>query len=212
MRLDKWLKVSRLIKRRTVANEACDNGRITVGGRTVKASYEVKVGDVLELKFGEKAIRVEVLSTADIVGKADSDGDGTPDNDATEEVLKTLTVQNMSETGQPTAFSLRSNYIYSIGKYNPDQGIDQPISLLGEAIYLEVLPFEKVPATEHEFGEARVHALFDHSDNPIHNCMNEEFNIRILPPLTTIRENVQSITLTIVHDNTYAVDDNGKEV
>ena len=148
----------------------------------------------------------------DIVGKADSDADGTPDDDAQEEVLKTLTVQNMSEKGQPTAFSLRSNYIYSIGKYNPDQDIDQPISLLGEAIYLEVLPFEKVPATEHEFGEARVHALFDHSDNPIHNCMNEEFNIRILPPLTTIRENVQSITLTIVHDNTYAVDDNGKEV
>lgn len=148
----------------------------------------------------------------DIVGKADSNGNGTPDDDATEEVLKTLTVQNMSEEGQPTAFSLRSNYIYSIGKYNPDQDIDQPISLLGEAIYLEVLPFEKVPATEHEFGEARVHALFDHSDNPIHNCMNEEFNIRILPPLTTIRENVQSITLTIVHDNTYAVDDNGKEV
>ena len=48
MRLDKWLKVSRLIKRRTVANEACDNGRITVGGRVVKASYEVKVGDILE--------------------------------------------------------------------------------------------------------------------------------------------------------------------
>ena len=72
MRLDKWLQVSRRIERRTVANEACDNGRITVGGRTVKASYEVKVGDVLELKFGEKAIRVEVLSTADIVGKADA--------------------------------------------------------------------------------------------------------------------------------------------
>ena len=78
----------------------------------------------------------------DIVGKADSDADGTPDDDAQEEVLKTLTVQNMSEKGQPTAFSLRSNYIYSIGKYNPDQDIDQPISLLGEAIYLEVLPFE----------------------------------------------------------------------
>ena len=72
MRLDKWLKVSRLIKRRTVANEACDNGRITVGGRVVKASYEVKVGDILEMKFGEKAIRVEVLSTADSVGKADA--------------------------------------------------------------------------------------------------------------------------------------------
>ncbi len=69
MRLDKWLKVSRIIKRRTVANEACDNGRISVGGRPVKASYDVKVGDVLEMKFGEKLIRVEVLSTADIVGK-----------------------------------------------------------------------------------------------------------------------------------------------
>ena len=72
MRLDKWLKVSRLIKRRTVANEACDNGRVTANGRPVKASYDVKVGDLLELKFGEKAIRVEVVSIADIVGKADA--------------------------------------------------------------------------------------------------------------------------------------------
>ncbi len=72
VRLDKWLKVSRIMKRRTVANEACDNGRVTANGRPVKASYDVKVGDVLELKFGEKLIRVEVLSTADIVGKADA--------------------------------------------------------------------------------------------------------------------------------------------
>ena len=72
MRLDKYLKVSRLIKRRTVANEACDNGRVTANGRPVKASYAVKEGDVLELKFGEKAIRVEVISVADIVGKADA--------------------------------------------------------------------------------------------------------------------------------------------
>ena len=72
MRLDKWLKVSRIMKRRTVANEACDNGRVSANGRPVKASYDVKVGDVLELKFGEKLIRVEVLSTADIVGKADA--------------------------------------------------------------------------------------------------------------------------------------------
>ena len=70
MRLDKWLKVSRLIKRRTVANEACDAGRVSANGRLVKASYDVKAGDVLELKFGEKLIRVEVLSVADIVGKA----------------------------------------------------------------------------------------------------------------------------------------------
>ena len=64
MRLDKWLKVSRLIKRRTVANEACDAGRVTANGRVVKASYDVETGDVLELKFGEKLIRVEVLSKA----------------------------------------------------------------------------------------------------------------------------------------------------
>ena len=70
MRLDKWLKVSRLIKRRTVANEACDAGRVSANGRPVKASYDVEPGDVLELKFGEKLIRVEVLSVADIVGKA----------------------------------------------------------------------------------------------------------------------------------------------
>ena len=63
MRLDKWLKVSRLIKRRTVANEACDAGRVTANGRLVKASYDVKPGDVLELRFGEKAIRVDSTST-----------------------------------------------------------------------------------------------------------------------------------------------------
>ena len=71
MRLDKWLKVSRLIKRRTVANEACDNARVSANGRPVKASYDVKVGDVLELRFGERAVRVEVLTVADNVGKAD---------------------------------------------------------------------------------------------------------------------------------------------
>jgi len=72
MRLDKWLKVSRIIKRRTVANEACDSGRVTVDGRSVKASYDVKVGDVLELKFGEKIIRVEVLTVQENVGKAEA--------------------------------------------------------------------------------------------------------------------------------------------
>ena len=74
MRLDKWLKNSRLIKRRTVANEACDAGRVTVGGRPVKASYEVKPGDVLELKFGERVTKVKVLSVQEIVGKADAAG------------------------------------------------------------------------------------------------------------------------------------------
>ena len=72
MRLDKWLKGSRLIKRRTVANEACDNARVTANGRPVKASYDVKVGDVLELRFGERTVKVEVLVVADSVGKADA--------------------------------------------------------------------------------------------------------------------------------------------
>ena len=72
MRLDKYLKVSRLIKRRTVANEACDNARISVNGRPAKASYDVKPGDVLELKFGERTVKVEVLAVADSVGKADA--------------------------------------------------------------------------------------------------------------------------------------------
>ena len=72
MRLDKWLKVSRLIKRRTVANEACDNQRVTANGRPVKASYDVKAGDILELKFGERTLRVEVLVVAENVGKADA--------------------------------------------------------------------------------------------------------------------------------------------
>ena len=69
MRLDKWLKVSRLIKRRTVANEACDNQRVSVNGRPVRASDEVKTGDVLELRFGERVTRVEVLSVTEKVGK-----------------------------------------------------------------------------------------------------------------------------------------------
>jgi len=72
MRLDKYLKVSRLIKRRTVANEACDNKRVTVNGRVARASYDVKVGDVITIRFGQKALSVEVLSVADNVGKADA--------------------------------------------------------------------------------------------------------------------------------------------
>lgn len=72
MRLDKWLKVSRLIKRRTVANEACDNERVSVNGRPVRASYEVKPGDVVELRFGERVTRIEVLTVAENVGRNDA--------------------------------------------------------------------------------------------------------------------------------------------
>lgn len=72
MRLDKYLKVSRLIKRRTVANEACDGGRVTVGGRVVKASYDVKVGDIIEISLGEKSIRIQVLDVKEHVLKNDA--------------------------------------------------------------------------------------------------------------------------------------------
>ena len=72
MRLDKYLKVSRLIKRRTVANEACDNGRISVNGRVVKASYEVKAGDRIEIAMGARTVAVEVLQVADNVRKDDA--------------------------------------------------------------------------------------------------------------------------------------------
>ncbi len=70
MRLDKYLKVSRLIKRRTVANEACDNERVTVNGKIARASYEVKVGDVIAIRFGEKTLTVEVTAVQEAVGKA----------------------------------------------------------------------------------------------------------------------------------------------
>ena len=72
MRLDKYLKVSRLIKRRTVANDACDNARVTVNGRPAKASYDVKVGDVLAIAFGQRTLTVEVLAVAEAVRKGDA--------------------------------------------------------------------------------------------------------------------------------------------
>lgn len=74
MRLDKYLKVSRLIKRRTVANEACDNGRISVNGRVVKASYDVKVGDRIEIAMGSRTVAVEVLTVSEVVRKDDASG------------------------------------------------------------------------------------------------------------------------------------------
>lgn len=69
MRLDKFLKVSRLIKRRTVANEACDAGRVLVNGKTAKASLGVKEGDVIEIQFGTRAVKVEVLDVQETVKK-----------------------------------------------------------------------------------------------------------------------------------------------
>ena len=69
MRLDKFLKVSRIIKRRTVANEAADGGRISVNGRVVKPSYEVKAGDILEIKFGDKISKFKIIAIPTVQGK-----------------------------------------------------------------------------------------------------------------------------------------------
>ena len=69
MRLDKYLKVSRLIKRRTVANDACDNERVMVNGRVQRASYDVKPGDRIAIRFGQRTLEVEVLSDTENVGK-----------------------------------------------------------------------------------------------------------------------------------------------
>ena len=72
MRIDKFLKVSRLIKRRTVANEACDGERISVNGRSVKASYQVKLGDVIEIAYGQRTLKVEVTQVNETANKADA--------------------------------------------------------------------------------------------------------------------------------------------
>ena len=72
MRLDKFLKVSRIIKRRSVANEACDGARVSVNGRLVKAGYQVKVGDVLEIAFGKGTLKVEVTDVRETAGKAEA--------------------------------------------------------------------------------------------------------------------------------------------
>jgi ribosomal 50S subunit-recycling heat shock protein len=72
MRLDKYLKVSRIIKRRTVANDACDTEHVCVNGRRAKASYDVKEGDVIEITFGQRTLKVRVLTVKDSVAKADA--------------------------------------------------------------------------------------------------------------------------------------------
>ncbi len=72
MRLDKYLKVTRLVKRRTVANEACDAGRVTLNGKVAKASADVKVGDVIEIAFGNRSVKAEVLAVQDTVRKEEA--------------------------------------------------------------------------------------------------------------------------------------------
>lgn len=74
MRLDKYLKVARIIKRRTVANEVCDAGKVTANGKVARASYDVKVGDELTVTLGAREIRVRVVSVQETVGKSDAAG------------------------------------------------------------------------------------------------------------------------------------------
>ncbi len=74
MRLDKFLKVSRIIKRRTIANDACDNDHVTVNGRRAKASYDVKENDIIEITFGQRALKVRVLDVREHAARADAAG------------------------------------------------------------------------------------------------------------------------------------------
>ena len=72
MRLDKYLKVSRIIKRRTIANEACDAGRVYVNGKTARASYDVKIGDVINISFGTREVKIEVTDVSEVIRKDDA--------------------------------------------------------------------------------------------------------------------------------------------
>ncbi len=74
MRLDKFLKVSRVIKRRPVANEACDGGRVSINGKVAKASSEVKIGDIIEIKFGDKMVKFEVTAINEVATKSSAEG------------------------------------------------------------------------------------------------------------------------------------------
>lgn len=73
MRLDKFLKVSRIIKRRTVANEACDKGRVIVNSKEARASYDVKPGDIIEIAFGNRTVKIKVEQVKEVIKKEDSD-------------------------------------------------------------------------------------------------------------------------------------------
>ena len=74
MRLDKFLKVSRLIKRRTVANEACDAGRVSLNGKVARASADVKAGDIIEIEFGNRTMKAKVLDVKDVIRKEEAGG------------------------------------------------------------------------------------------------------------------------------------------
>lgn len=131
---------------------------------------------------------------------------------AEEILLKSLTVEQRNADGESvTDFPIRSNYLYSIGKFNPTEGVDEPISLSGSPIYLEVLPFTELEDNNPTFESARVQAVFDDTENPIYDCINRTFKVRILPPVTSIRGKVDKVTLTL-NGPTYAKNEEGEFV
>ena len=102
MRLDKFLKVSRLIKRRTIANEACDAGRVLVNEKVAKASLNIKEGDIIEIQFGIRTVKVEVLNVQETVKKEEANILKPMKRKATEYILKALTVKFISSASYPT--------------------------------------------------------------------------------------------------------------
>lgn len=145
--------------------------------------------------------------TVEIWGVEDEDGTGNTWNDANHdgiqddgespkkvELLKSLIVENKDES--TTSFDIRSNYIYCIGK--KATGVDQPISLSGEAVYVEVQPWEgEINTNNPDFGAARVQALFDKTDNKIQNCMNHWHTVKLLPPVKMMWPYVTKITVKV---------------
>ena len=145
--------------------------------------------------------------TVEIWGVEDEDGTGNTWNDANHDgvqddeespkevkLLKSLIVENKDES--TTSFNIRSNYIYCIGK--KATGVDQPISLSGEAVYVEVQPWEgEINTNNPDFGAARVQALFDQTNNEIQNCMNHWHTVKLLPPVKMMWPYVTKITVKV---------------
>lgn len=126
-------------------------------------------------------------------GKKD-DGSGTLGEE--EELSKAFVVENHSEGS--TSFPVRSNYIYCIGEKNVQEGIDEPVSLSGTAIYLQVKDWEDIVTDNTpDFGPARVMAVFDDTNNPVYNCMNDWHRVQILPPLSSIQKKVTKIVVKV---------------
>ena len=124
----------------------------------------------------------------------DSDYNGEKDKDKEVQLLKSLIVED--KDAKTSSFDIRSNYIYCIGKKATD--VDQPISLSGEAVYVEVQPWEgEINTNNPDFGAARVQALFDQTDNEIHNCMNHWHTVKLLPPVKMMQPYVTKITVKV---------------